>query len=42
MHTMRADYLRQGYPMHGPLVALRDELDLERRFGNAYRTRVLG
>jgi len=28
--------------MHGSFVALRDDLDPERRFGNAYLTRVLG
>jgi len=42
MHTRSADYLRQAYPKHGDFVALRDELDPERRFGNAYLTQVLG
>jgi L-gulono-1,4-lactone dehydrogenase len=42
MHTRRADYLRQAYPKHGDFVALRDELDPERRFGNAYLAQVLG
>jgi L-gulono-1,4-lactone dehydrogenase len=42
MHTRNADYLRQAYPKHGDFVALRDELDPERRFGNAYLAQVLG
>jgi len=42
MHTRSADYLRQAYPMHEDFVALRNELDPERRFGNAYLTQVLG
>jgi L-gulono-1,4-lactone dehydrogenase len=42
MHTVGADYLRQAYPRHGDFVALRDELDPERRFGNPYLTQVLG
>jgi L-gulono-1,4-lactone dehydrogenase len=42
MHTRSAEYLRQAYPRHGDFVALRDELDPERRFGNAYLTQVLG
>ena len=42
MHTRSADYLRRAYPMHGDFVALRDELDPERRFGNAYLAQVLG
>jgi L-gulono-1,4-lactone dehydrogenase len=42
MHTRSAEYLRQAYPMHGDFVALRDKLDPERRFGNAYLTQVLG
>jgi len=42
MHTRSADYLRQAYPKHGDFAALRDELDPERRFGNAYLTQVLG
>jgi L-gulono-1,4-lactone dehydrogenase len=42
MHTRRAEYLRQAYPRYGEFVALRDELDPERRFGNAYLTQVLG
>jgi L-gulono-1,4-lactone dehydrogenase len=42
MHTRSAQYLRQAYPKHGDFVALRDELDPERRFGNAYLAQVLG
>jgi L-gulono-1,4-lactone dehydrogenase len=42
MHTRSADYLRRAYPCFGDFVALRDELDPERRFGNAYLDRVLG
>jgi L-gulono-1,4-lactone dehydrogenase len=42
MHTRSAQYLRQAYPKHGDFVALRDELDPERRFGNAYLVQVLG
>ena len=42
MHTRSADYLRSAYPMFGEFVALRDELDPQRRFGNAYLTQVLG
>jgi FAD-linked oxidoreductase len=42
MHTRGAEYLRQAYPKHGDFVALRDRLDPERRFGNAYLAQVLG
>ena len=42
MHTRSAQYLHQAYPKHGDFVALRDELDPERRFGNAYLAQVLG
>ncbi|HTW03544.1 MAG TPA: D-arabinono-1,4-lactone oxidase [Streptosporangiaceae bacterium] len=42
MHTRNAEYLSQAYPKHGDFVALRDELDPERRFGNAYLAQVLG
>jgi FAD-linked oxidoreductase len=42
MHTRTAEYLSQAYPKHGDFVALRDELDPERRFGNAYLAQVLG
>jgi FAD-linked oxidoreductase len=41
MHTRSAEYLSRAYPRFGEFVALRDELDPERRFGNAYLTQVL-
>jgi len=42
MHTRDADYLRGVYPRFGDFLALRDRLDPERRFGNAYLRQVLG
>ena len=42
MHTRSAEYLRSAYPMFDEFVALRNELDPQRRFGNAYLTQVLG
>jgi L-gulono-1,4-lactone dehydrogenase len=42
MHTRDADYLVGVYPKHGDFVAVRDALDPDRRFGNAYLTQVLG
>jgi FAD-linked oxidoreductase len=42
MHTRSADDLHSAYPKLGEFVALRDKLDPERRFGNAYLTQVLG
>jgi L-gulono-1,4-lactone dehydrogenase len=42
MHTRSAQYLHQAYPKHRDFVALRDDLDPERRFGNAYLAQVLG
>ena len=42
MHTRDAGYLRGAYPRFGDFTALRDKLDPERRFGNAYLTQVLG
>jgi L-gulono-1,4-lactone dehydrogenase len=42
MHTRSAEYLRRAYPRYSDFVALRDELDPERRFGNAYLTQILG
>jgi L-gulono-1,4-lactone dehydrogenase len=42
MHTRDADYLRGVYPQFDTFVALRDQLDLDRRFGNAYLRQVLG
>jgi FAD-linked oxidoreductase len=42
MHTRDADYLRGAYPRMAEFVALRDHLDPDRRFGNAYLRQVLG
>jgi L-gulono-1,4-lactone dehydrogenase len=42
LHTRSDEYLRPVYPRFGEFVALRDELDPERRFGNAYLAQVLG
>ncbi len=42
MHTRDAGYLAGVYPRHGEFVALRDRLDPDRRFGNAYLERVFG
>jgi L-gulono-1,4-lactone dehydrogenase len=42
MHTRDAEYLRREYPKFGDFTDLRDALDPERRFGNAYLTQVLG
>jgi L-gulono-1,4-lactone dehydrogenase len=42
MHTRDAAYLRGVYPRFGEFLALRDELDPQRRFGNVYLHRVLG
>jgi FAD-linked oxidoreductase len=42
MHTRSADYLRRAYPKFSDFVELRNVLDPERRFGNAYLTQVLG
>jgi FAD-linked oxidoreductase len=42
MHTRDAAYLADAYPRFGDFVALRDALDPDRRFGNAYLTQVLG
>jgi FAD-linked oxidoreductase len=42
LHTRTAEYLRTAYPAFDEVVALRDKLDPERRFGNAYLERVLG
>jgi L-gulono-1,4-lactone dehydrogenase len=42
MHTRDAGYLTREYPKFADFVALRDELDPGRRFGNAYLTQVLG
>jgi L-gulono-1,4-lactone dehydrogenase len=42
MHTRDAAYLSATYPRFGEFVALRNALDPDRRFGNAYLTQVLG
>jgi len=42
LHTRTADQLARSYPGFAGFVALRDRLDPERRFGNAYLERVLG
>ena len=42
MHTRDAAYLRGVYPRFADFVALRDELDPARRFGNSYLDQVLG
>ena len=42
MHTRDAGYLRREYPRFSEFLALRDALDPERRFGNAYLEQVLG
>jgi FAD-linked oxidoreductase len=42
MHTRDADYLAGAYPRMRDFVALRAQLDPDRRFGNAYLRQVLG
>jgi FAD-linked oxidoreductase len=42
LHTLDASQLRGRYPRFDEFVALRDSLDPERRFTNAYLERVLG
>jgi FAD-linked oxidoreductase len=42
MHTRDAESLRATYPRFDDFVAVRDRLDPERLFGNAYLERVLG
>lgn len=42
LHTLGASELRTRYPRFDEFVALRDEVDPERRFGNEYLDRVLG
>ncbi|MFE2163061.1 D-arabinono-1,4-lactone oxidase [Streptomyces lydicus] len=41
LHTRDADYLAEVYPRFGEFTAVRDRLDPERRFANAYLRRVL-
>jgi len=42
MHTRDAAYLETVYPKFGDFLALRDELDPDRRFANPYTTQVFG
>ena len=42
LHTQRADTLAEIYPRFGEFLAMRDRLDPDRVFGNAYLRRVLG
>lgn len=42
LHTLGPDHLRSVYPRFDDFVAVRDRLDPERRFGNAYLRQVLG
>jgi L-gulono-1,4-lactone dehydrogenase len=42
LHSLTAAQLRERYDGFDAFVALRDRLDPERRFGNAYLERVLG
>ena len=42
LHTLGAETLRERYPRFDEFVAVRDAVDPERRFGNAYLARVLG
>ncbi|MFG2148351.1 D-arabinono-1,4-lactone oxidase [Streptomyces sp. NPDC048696] len=42
VHTRDAEYFAAAYPRFGEFTALRDRLDPERRFANAYLRRVLG
>lgn len=42
LHSLGAEQLRERYPRFDEFVAVRDRLDPERRFTNAYLDRVLG
>lgn len=42
MHTRTAEYLRSVYPRFDEFLAVRDRLDPDRVFTNAYLTQVLG
>jgi FAD-linked oxidoreductase len=42
LHTRDAGYLRGAYPRFADFAALRDKLDPDRRFANAYTEQVLG
>jgi len=42
LHSLGADRLRELYPRFDEFVAVRNEVDPGRTFGNAYLDRVLG
>ncbi|NUS58306.1 MAG: FAD-linked oxidoreductase, partial [Streptomycetaceae bacterium] len=42
LHTRDAEYFADVYPHFADFRTLRDRVDPERRFGNAYLRRVLG
>jgi L-gulonolactone oxidase len=42
LHYREAASLREAYPRFDDFVAIRDRLDPDRAFANAYLTRVLG
>ncbi|MER5260293.1 D-arabinono-1,4-lactone oxidase [Streptomyces sp. NPDC002855] len=42
LHTRDAEYFARAYPRFAEFTALRDRLDPDRMFGNAYLRRVLG
>ncbi|MFT4300002.1 MAG: D-arabinono-1,4-lactone oxidase [Aeromicrobium sp.] len=42
MHTLDAAYFAERYSRFGDFLAVRDEVDPQRRFANAYLDRVLG
>ncbi|MFI0235084.1 D-arabinono-1,4-lactone oxidase [Streptomyces sp. NPDC016845] len=42
MHTRDAAYFAEAYPRFGEFTELRDRLDPDRLFGNAYLRRILG
>jgi L-gulono-1,4-lactone dehydrogenase len=42
LHTRDATYLEGVYPRFGDFLALRDRMDPDRRFANAYTTRIFG
>ena len=42
LHSLTAEDLRRCYPRFNDFVALRDELDPDRRFGNPYLEQILG
>jgi FAD-linked oxidoreductase len=42
LHTRDSAYLEGVYPRFGDFLALRDRIDPDRRFANAYTTRIFG